>query len=430
MPASLTAALKQWLRYVEGPELPEPIPEAHWRFGARANIWLCSLVVVVNLVFRVGIATLASAMLRDYDRFLLLNMPGHGLVIALSLWVLRTPRSERHYRAVTLVSFAGLLWTAFTALWNLGSVTNGMGVTFVVLTIGVARGFFDARMGLWTLFFATTMHAALVILEILGVVPASPGYFAPASLSHTSTTLRVVGLVWVEALYVGTFALFAGFARRFRRSEHARAVERSEARRAQERLVEEVRMGRLSGHVLEARYELQEVLGRGGMGEVYQARDLESGARVAVKVLHSHLEESRTMIERFQREAAAASRLPSEHVAKVLGFGHDADAGHFIVMELLIGEDLAALLRRRGALPCQEVVRLVAEIAHAPEAAHAAAIVHRDVKPQNVFLISGTAGRAVQVELLDFGVCRLLDAVGGTLTMNAMMLGSPGYLAP
>ena len=132
-------------------------------------------------------------------------------------------------------------------------------------------------------------------------------------------------------------------------------------------------------------------------------------------------------LERFRREASIARQLPAAHVAQVLDFGHDAAAGHhYLVMELLRGEDLAVMLRRRKRLPAGELLPIVDQLAACLEHAHAVGVVHRDLKPQNVFLLAGPDGP--QVKLLDFGVARLIQ--GSELTQSAMVVGSPGYLAP
>jgi serine/threonine-protein kinase len=197
------------------------------------------------------------------------------------------------------------------------------------------------------------------------------------------------------------------------------------AQRDLARAVDETRsQGRLCGAVLGDRYELNELIGRGGMGEVYQGRRIEDGVSVAVKVLHAHLVDRKGMRDRFQREASLLGRLSPGHVARVLDCAATEDGQDFIVMEYLRGEDLATRLRRRGRISLDELLPVIDRIAAALEAAHAAGIIHRDLKPENVFLLEGSD----EIRLLDFGIARLQEGEGLTVTME--LLGTPGYLAP
>jgi serine/threonine-protein kinase len=221
--------------------------------------------------------------------------------------------------------------------------------------------------------------------------------------------------------YTLTFIAMNFFAVTLREKEAALST----ARRDLARAVDETRsQGRLCGLVLADRYELHELLGRGGMGEVYRGRDLDDGHPVAVKVLHAHLVDRKGMRDRFHREALLLARISEAHVAKVLECGATADGHEYIVMEHLSGEDLGTRLRRRGTFPTTELVDLVDKIAIALEAAHAAGVVHRDLKPENVFLLEGSD----EVRLLDFGIARFQEGDGLTVTME--LLGTPGYMAP
>src|SRR5262249_24339778 len=150
---------------------------------------------------------------------------------------------------------------------------------------------------------------------------------------------------------------------------------------------------------------------------------------VALKVLHRHLGYDSQSIARFRREIDLVRRLDVRGVAQVIDSGVTDDGLHFLAMELLSGEDLASLLRRKGRLSLAEALPIVDQLADVLDAAHAAGIVHRDVKPQNVFLATtGTTG-APTVKLLDFGIARLHEAATEPkLTMTWAVLGTPGYL--
>jgi eukaryotic-like serine/threonine-protein kinase len=174
---------------------------------------------------------------------------------------------------------------------------------------------------------------------------------------------------------------------------------------------------------LAGRYELHEVLGRGGMGVVYRATDRVLARTVAVKLLPAALAEERPEhVTRFEREARAAASLNHPGIVAIYDTGAE-EATRFIVMECVEGSSLAALLRERAPLDAGRAAGIAREIADALAAAHATGLVHRDVKPANVML---TADGTVKV--LDFGLAKALDATA--LTREAEVLGSAAYMAP
>jgi eukaryotic-like serine/threonine-protein kinase len=174
---------------------------------------------------------------------------------------------------------------------------------------------------------------------------------------------------------------------------------------------------------LSGRYELREIIGRGGMGTVYRATDLVLDRTVAVKVLPAALaEEDSRHIVRFQREARAAASLAHPSVVAIYDSGEDEDT-RFIVMECVAGRSLSQVLRADAPLPPARAATIGAGVADALAAAHAAGIVHRDVKPGNVMLQADDA-----VKVLDFGLARSLG--GSALTQTAAVLGTAHYMAP
>ncbi len=174
--------------------------------------------------------------------------------------------------------------------------------------------------------------------------------------------------------------------------------------------------------ILAERYELLEVLGRGGMGVVHRARDRELDRVVAVKLLPPASAQDPVAVARFEREALAAAALAHPNIVAVFDAGVDGDT-RFIVMECVGGRSLDAVLRECGALGAEQAAAVVAQIAGALAAAHRAGIVHRDIKPGNVMVDQTGA-----VKVLDFGIVRLEGGV--TLTQTATVLGSAFYLAP
>jgi eukaryotic-like serine/threonine-protein kinase len=174
--------------------------------------------------------------------------------------------------------------------------------------------------------------------------------------------------------------------------------------------------------VLAERYELIDVLGRGGMGVVYRARDRRLDRVVAIKLLPADSAQDPTAVARFEREALAAAALTHRNIVSVFDLRRDA-ATRFIVMECVGGRSLARIVREEGAFGVEEAVAIGAQVASALGAAHSAGIVHRDIKPANLMLDEdGT------VKVLDFGIVRL--TAGAALTQTATVLGSAAYLAP
>ncbi len=174
------------------------------------------------------------------------------------------------------------------------------------------------------------------------------------------------------------------------------------------------------------RYEVGEQLGQGGFGAVYRARHQVLGTEVALKVLWPDRADDPKNVARFLQEARAAAAIGSSHIVAVSDAGTADDGQVFLAMELLDGCDLAEELRARRALPIDEAVGIVSEILEGLAAAHAAGVIHRDLKPGNVFLAQTERGR--RVKLLDFGISKVLGAK--TLTAEGMMLGTPHYMAP
>src|SRR5919108_1811467 len=170
------------------------------------------------------------------------------------------------------------------------------------------------------------------------------------------------------------------------------------------------------------RYRVEDVLGRGGMASVYRARDEELGRPVAVKVLAEHLADTPGFRDRFLREARLAAKLSHPNIVQVFDVGED-EGRPFIVMECVEGSTLADELKQRGPLDPAEVVDLALQVCGGLEHAHAAGLVHRDIKPQNLLLRpDGT------VKIADFGIARAAQAT--RLTQIGSILGTAAYLAP
>jgi serine/threonine protein kinase len=181
--------------------------------------------------------------------------------------------------------------------------------------------------------------------------------------------------------------------------------------------------------ILEGRYRLLSPLGSGGMGVVYLAEHIGLGKRVAVKVLRGELSRDATFARRFELEAIAASQIGHENIVDVTDLGRTPSGELFYVMELLEGHSLSSLLRRERLLPLGRAVPILVQVCRALEAAHARGIVHRDVKPQNVMLLS-REGRPDFVKVVDFGISKMSNPEGGKLTEAGAILGTANYMAP
>lgn len=192
------------------------------------------------------------------------------------------------------------------------------------------------------------------------------------------------------------------------------------------------------GSVIASKYRLEEELGRGGMGAVYRARHTGVHKEFAIKLLLGELTQRESMVSRFLLEAQAAGRIGHPGILDVYDVGAEPDGTPYLVMELLTGEPLSALVKR-GPLEIDAACWIAMEILEVLAAAHQAGIIHRDVKPQNVFLTERTApsgrpssgaGPTRGIKLLDFGIAKFTASDVTALTRSGEIIGSPLYMAP
>jgi tRNA A-37 threonylcarbamoyl transferase component Bud32 len=177
------------------------------------------------------------------------------------------------------------------------------------------------------------------------------------------------------------------------------------------------------GEVLSDRYEVEELVGTGGMSSVYRAHDRLLERKVALKVLHQQYSEDEEYIERFRREARAVAALSHPNIVTVIDRG-EHDGRQFIVFEYIDGENLKALIQRCGPVPVTTALELAMQIARGLSFAHQQGLIHRDVKPQNI-LLNGDG----QAKVTDFGIARSLDVQHG-MTQTGTVLGTSDYIAP
>jgi serine/threonine protein kinase len=183
------------------------------------------------------------------------------------------------------------------------------------------------------------------------------------------------------------------------------------------------------GTTLADTYRVTRVLGEGGMGRVYEAQHTRlQHRRFAIKVLHAEYARYPELVQRFQREAEAASRVRHDNVIEVYDVGRTDEGRPYLVTELLEGNDLGGRLKEVGKFERQLAVHVVRQVCAALEASHEQNVVHRDMKPENLFLL-GDRERP-HVKILDFGISKVDDAAGTNLTRTGMVMGTPAYMAP
>lgn len=187
------------------------------------------------------------------------------------------------------------------------------------------------------------------------------------------------------------------------------------------------------GAVIDGKYRIVRLCGRGGMGAVYEALNVAIGKRVALKFIDPNAATNHDAVQRFLREAQAASAAESQHIVQVFDVGEHPPGCPYIVMELLRGETLAARLAKLGRLPISEAVHVAVHTLRGLRRAHEMGIIHRDLKPENVFLVE-TDDDPIFAKLVDFGISKILrqhsEAGLDTLTREGVILGTPYYMSP
>ena len=187
---------------------------------------------------------------------------------------------------------------------------------------------------------------------------------------------------------------------------------------------------------VEGRYRLERLVGRGGMGAVYDAKDLRLNRRVAVKILSEKMFGNREALRRFELEAQTSARLNHPNIVSVYDYGVLGTGGAYLVMEIISGETFAALIKREGCVPPQAAADYFNQLLEAIKAAHAAAVIHRDLKPDNVIISTGKDGQP-HVRVVDFGLAKIrvsfvtdTNSPTAVPTTPGMVMGTIGYMSP
>ncbi len=187
----------------------------------------------------------------------------------------------------------------------------------------------------------------------------------------------------------------------------------------------------LLGQTLAGKYRIDERLSEGGMGTVYRGTHVLMDKTVAVKVLRPSLAADEKIVARFSREARAASRINHPHALSVTDFGEDENGVVFLVMEFLSGRTLKEVIRSEGPMPLDRVVEIITQVGSALDDAHGQGVVHRDLKSDNIMLLTATS--ADYAKVLDFGIAKIKEAEGDYdpgLTSPGLVIGTPQYMSP
>jgi serine/threonine-protein kinase len=348
------------------------------------------------------------------------------------VWHATRPSAPRRYRRNLLRAHDWMLCGAAVAVELYAGLFSPVPV---VLTLGIYYfGQSVDRLYAWLQpTVAISSYTLLATLTLIGLIPDASLFPADDS----SVGARIFALVAVTAVLVFSAML----ARLSRRALHQAINESNQAlllaqqksaqlAEANLQLDRALRVavgkpGRYSG-MLAGEHKLGLVIGVGAIGEVYEAEHTTTHAPVAVKLLQGDALDRPDLVERFLREAEIAQSIDSPYIARVHAAGRMADGAPYLTMDRLRGRDLASRLRQDGQLPIPELVRLAQHIGAALEHAHRVGVVHRDLKPLNVYEAEHEGTSVFKV--LDFGVSKL-ESSTGTLTQEGVV-GTPGYMSP
>jgi hypothetical protein len=345
-----------------------------------------------------------------------------------SAWLYHQLRDPARYRPARMNGLAlvgivcGQLGILYVGAFSAAPLMVALGLYFFCRTEHTA-----SAVAIYAI--AAGAHALEVALVIAGVID-DPGFYPIGR--HASVATQLTGQVCLQAAYAMCFGLARGTRRtsiraieqlqQATRLAAQRDVQLAELRRDLDRALEVGQPGRFTEHAVGA-WQLGGVLGRGAMGEVYEARHITTGAPAAVKLLRRELLGDPRNVERFIREVRVASAIESPHVVRVLEAATPGDGLPFLAMERLRGQTLGELLRATSTLTGVDLAEMLAQVGRAFEVARVAGVVHRDVKPQNLML-----GHDGIWKVLDFGVASLTDS-SSTLT-NGGVIGTPSYMSP
>ena len=340
-------------------------------------------------------------------------------------------RDPGRYRGTVVMSLALLACvTVYTAIlyWGINSAAPCM----VVLGIYFFSRNQSLAAALVVYGLCAGAQAILAALVLSGAIP-DPGMYTGTGLP---VMVQIITQVIIQFMFFAAYVLARsgrtstlkvvdGLLQAHRQAEQREAAFQ-EVKQDLDRMLQLGGPGRHTDRIL-GDFKLGVVIGRGAMGEVYEAHHMQGGERAAVKLLHPNVLAHPGSIERFLREAKAAGALESQHVVRVLDASPAGSGLPYLIMEYLTGNDLAHHLRKRRRLPFDKLEVLVRQVGSALDEAAEKGIVHRDIKPQNLFLLERSSGSSIW-KVLDFGASKLAQHKG-TLT-EGRVVGTPAYMAP
>lgn len=388
--------------------------------AARARVFL-RITLLVTIVLEICLPFLPG------ERWLRgMAFATTGLVIAACAVGLAILARDYRYTPRFVVTMSALFSPcAIVIIYYLGLFSAAAAVlTVVVYFFGLSRSKLAAVL-------AYVLTASLYLVTSASIASgylADHGLVSVAGAAELSRWYRVAMLQIVLAV---TFYL-AQSSRRATDRAIERAQQTRRALKQRDALLAEARgeldfalstEGHRTGQVA-GDYLLGDLLGRGAMGEVYEATRQSTGQKVALKLLHPNMLENTEYVQRFLREAQAAAAVPSEHVAQVYEVGFMPKGGPFIAMEFLEGHDLAWHLRKNQSLDLLTIQLMVEHASRALAAVRNAGVVHRDLKPANLFLIDALPHKW---KVLDFGLSKIQ---GGVALTRDVAVGTPQYMAP
>jgi len=367
---------------------------------------LSKTIFIVSLVSVLGTASWFTLMLRNDDGA---YSVGRALIVVY---------------ATIFAAFSGIY---FYGVFSPGPVIVPLGVQFY------CTGQSD-KASVAVITTCAITYALLAGLTMAGILP-DVGIVKAGPLA---TADRIVMLLIVESIFAAVYVTA-----RSTRGATLHAIEQHDVvvrslaqrdallREARHELVHAMRVGgigRYSGEVI-GTFRLGGLIGRGAMGEVYEALKLDTKVEAAIKLVHPQLLAEQDVVDRFLREAKITSALKVPNVVRVLDASTPDAPIPYLAMERLHGEDLATFLREHKRMPMKRLVTMLKHVAAGLDAAHDAGVVHRDLKPRNIFCSKSPRNTRAEVwKILDFGVSKL-DAGDGTLT-RGQVVGTPGYMAP
>ena len=357
-----------------------------------------------------------------------------------SAWTYRELRDPARYRTARMRALAlagivcGQLGILYVGAFSAAPLMVALGLYFFCRTESTA-----SAIAIYAV--AAGAHAIEGALVIAGAI-RDPGFYPVGR--HASIPAQIAGQICLQVAYGMCFWLARATRRtslasieqlqRATRIAAQHDVQLAELRRDLDRALEIGKPGRFTGHTVGA-WLLGDLLGRGAMGEVYEAAHTATGAPAAVKLLRRELVADPRHVERFSREVRVASAIDSPHVVRVLEAATPAetqtetqtetqiDGLPFLAMERLEGKTLAELLRARDTLTGVDLAEMLTQVSRAFEIARAAGVVHRDVKPHNLFVCDDGTWK-----VLDFGIAALID--GSSTLTHGSVIGTPVYMSP